>query len=262
MSDKDEQNDTADLKSQLLSADEVSNPSIKPWKLDSLEKKQEEKQEKILSSVIQSLKKEAAPEVQKQTKLIKKTAYDEAYKKGYEAGFKKGLNLGKVEGKEQALHKEEKILQPKVDSLQELVEFMLQPYQAVSEEVFLNLIEIVVEISSKLIKDEIAENSDWILKVLNEAVVKLPFGSKPIKIYLNSEDFAVVEQYSASNNNVWELFVDDKLAKGTCRIKQESSTLVDDWQQKLNEVMGNLKKKSKELLSDEQIENEIDNNKS
>lgn len=250
------------LKTKLLSADKVLNPDIKPWKLDNLEQERVEKEKKILSSVVQSLTKEAAPEVKKQISLMKKTAYDEAYAEG----FQQGLKSGKLEGERKALEEANEVLGHKVKSLQDLVEFMLQPYQSISEEVFLNLIEIIIEISRRLIKDEIKENTGWILKVLNEVVIKLPSDAKAIKVYLNPDDLVIVEQYASSNGKAWNLINDKSLIKGTCKIKQESSTLINDWQQNLNEMMNSLKSKSQEILSNNTSnkfsEDQLNNSKS
>ena len=239
------------VETKLLSTEETLNPSIKPWKMSSFKQEKIKKEKKIRSDVIEKLRKEVEPEIKEQTSLIKKNAYDEAFKKGSEEGFKQGLQSGKLEGKKLAEEEASKILQPQVKSLQDLSEFMVQPYQKITEEVFVNLVAITTEIASKIIKKEITESPEWILQVLEEAVAKLPSERVETEIFLNPDDLEVVKKHASSTKNTWKLVPDASLTYGTCKVIQNSSSLVDDWQDKLAELINQSYVTSKSVLVDE-----------
>ena len=237
---------------KLMTSDEISTPSLQKWTLSNLADEEVRKEQAVRSEVIEQLRKEVEPQVLQQTSLIKKNAYEEAYNKGHDEGFKQGLQAGKLEGKKQALKQAEDALKPQVKSLQNLSEFMCQPYQKISEDVFANLVEMVIKISKKIIKTEITYDSDWIIQVLEEAVAKLPSESKPTELYLNSEDLSVIEAHYDPLNKNWQLFSDDKLQKGTCRVVQEATSLIDDWQVKLEAIMEEIQLTSQTILADEE----------
>lgn len=238
---------------KLLSSGDVSQPSIKPWQLSNLKQEEINQEEKYRSNFIEQLKKEVEPQVQEQTSLIKKNAYEDAYKKGNEEGFKQGLQAGKLEGQKQAEKEAEETLLVQVKSLQELVNFMSIPYQKISEEVFLNLVAIVTEISARIVKKEIAEDPKWILQVLQDALTKLPSETSQTEIYLTPIDLEIIKKYSSSSSPIkknWQLIADQSIVTGSCKIKQNSSTLVDDWQEKLQEIMEQTKVISKSIMLD------------
>ena len=237
---------------KLMTSEEVGSPSVKTWTLNNLAQEEIKKEEKVRSGVIEQLRKEVEPQVLQQTSLIKKNAYEEAYKKGNDEGFKQGLQAGKLEGKKQALKDAGEALKPQVKSLQELSEFMCHPYQKISEEVFSNLVKMVIKISEKIIRVEIAKDSDWVFEVLKKAVAKLPSESKPTEIYLNSEDLSVVEAHLDPLKKNWTLFSDDRLSRGTCRVIQDSSSLTDDWELKLETIMADIQLTSQSILVDEE----------
>ncbi len=233
---------------QVLPKDSILTPSIKTWHLSNLKQNEVDKAEKVRSDVLDKLRKEVEPQVEKQASIIKKNAYEEAYRKGSDEGFKQGLQSGKLEGKKQALKEAEEALLPKVKSLQEITEFMATPYQEISEEVFLNLVKMVTEISSKIIKKEISEDSAWILAVIKESVAKLPSETSSIEIYLNPEDLEIVKEYAENKTN-WILSQDNSLNRGCCRVKQDSSSLVNDWQKKIEILMEQTKAVTQEIVT-------------
>lgn len=139
-------------------------------------------------------------------------------------------------------------MQPKVASLQNLIESMHNPYQQISEEMFLNLVNMVTEISSQVIKQEINDNSEWITSVLKNALVKLPSETENIVVSLNPIDMQVIEQYADKNKKKWQLIADETLTIGTCKIKQNSSSLVDDWKIRLVDIMEQTQQASKNII--------------
>lgn len=222
---------------RVVPAENVPEPNVKKWQPDNLSQLEEKKEDKVRSDVMAQIRKEVAPQLIEQTSLIKKNAFEEAHKKGYEDGFKQGVKAGKLEGKSQANKEATAALEPQVKSLQDLAEFMCTPYQEISEEVFKNLAHIVIKMADKLVRNNIEQDEEWILEILKVAVAKFPNETETIKISLHPSDMELIKKYATDNSKNWQLIADPSLELGCCSIKQNSSTLTENWQKDLDKMM-------------------------
>ncbi|MDX1795872.1 MAG: FliH/SctL family protein [Hydrogenovibrio sp.] len=232
------ENEEQDLpKATLLTADSVPEPTIKAWKFSNLEQDEVRKEEKIRSDVLDQIRKEVAPQIREQTSLIKKQAFEEAQKKGYDEGFQQGIKAGKLEGKSQAAKEAEEVLAPQVKSLQELAEFMCTPYQQVSEQVFSQLTQIAIELARKIVEKNIEKDKKWVLEAVKKSVERLPNEVDAIEVHVHPTDKDVIEKYANKNAAKWILIADENVGSGTCIVKQNASTLVNDWREQLSELI-------------------------
>ncbi len=235
----------------VVSAEDIPEPNIQKWHLGNLAQVELKKEEKVRSDVIDQIRKEVAPRLIEQTSLIKKNAFEEARTKGYEDGFKQGVKAGRLEGKSQSAKEAEEALAPQVKSLQDLSEFMCIPYEEISEDVFQNLSNIVIEIAGRLVRHNIEQDDEWVISVIKDAVAKLPNDSDPIEIYLNPMDLALIERFAEKHKNSWNLVVDESLSIGCCCVKQNSSLLIDNWQAKLKDLLEGALSASQNILAED-----------
>lgn len=217
----------------VISSDEFREPDIKAWQYVNLEKQAHQKQQKIRDDMLEKLRKEVEPQVREQATLIKRQAFEEAQKKGYDEGFQQGAKAGRLEGKNQAQKEAEEHLAPQVKSLQELTEFMVAPYQRISEQVFVQLASLSIEIAQKIVEKELEQNKEWVLDAVKKSVERLPNEVEPIEIYLNPSDKEIVESYATDTRTNWTLVADERVLPGSCKVKQNASTLANDWREQL-----------------------------
>ncbi|BBN59891.1 FliH/SctL family protein [Hydrogenovibrio marinus] len=231
----DEQEDIP--QATVISSDAFNAPEVKAWKFANLEEQAKQEHQKIRDDVLEKLRKEVEPQVREQSILIKRQAYEEAQKKGYEEGFQQGVKAGRLEGKSQAQKEAEERLTPQVKSLQELAEFMVAPYQRITEQVFAQLAALSIEIAKKVVEKEIVQHQDWVLEAVKKSVNRLPNEIEPIEVHLNPEDKQIVETYAEDSRTNWVLIADENISIGSCKVKQNASTLVNDWREQLETLL-------------------------
>lgn len=234
-SNLDEQEDLP--QATVISSDAFNAPEVKAWKFANLEEQAKQEHQKIRDDVLEKLRKEVEPQVREQSILIKRQAFEEAQKKGYEEGFQQGVKAGRLEGKSQAQKEAEERLVPQVKSLQELAEFMVTPYQRITEQVFAQLAALSIEIAKKVVEKEIAQHEDWVLEAVKKSVERLPNEVEPIEVHLNPEDKQIVETYAEDSRTNWVLISDENIPTGSCKVKQNASTLVNDWREQLETLL-------------------------
>lgn len=221
----------------VVSAETLTVSDVKPWKFENFDQKEVEASQAVRQEVIERLRKEVEPELQEQATIIKRQAFEEAQQQGFDEGFKQGVQAGKLEGRSQAEKDAETILKPQVQALRELSEFMVTPYQALSEQVLKQLTHISLAVAEKLVKVEVDRQKDWVLKAVEKAVETLPRSSSPLEIRVNADDKALLEKYTNEHEKSWILQVDESLERGSCKVHQGSSTVVNDWREQLKQLI-------------------------
>lgn len=246
----------------LVSSDALSGVAVKRWKFENLEKKELRKTQAIRQEVLDQLRKEVEPEVHEQATLIKRKAFDEAQKQGYEEGFKQGVKAGKLEGKHQAEKEADAILKPQVEALQDLAEFMITPYQELSEQIFKQLSQISIAIAEKIVEKELKNHHDWVVKAIHESIEKLPKNNDALEITVNPVDKALLESYVSEHEKPWKLLEDETIESGCCRVSQNASTVVNNWREKLDSILEETYNVAENLASESHNENELSSKKS
>lgn len=130
---------------------------------------------------------------------------DEAHKKGHA----EGLAAGQAEAKQY------------VDSILQTLNLLNEPMKLLDEQIEKKIMELVVALTKRCVAHEINAKPDLILKIVKEVTEMVPFFSKESRLYLNTEDAAVLnkmiskEQISASMPNIVE---DTSLSRGEVRL--------------------------------------------
>lgn len=234
----------------LMRADEVAEPEIKAFQYMDLEQEEVQKEQKVRADVKEQIRREMEPELVRKATLLKKEVYETSQKEGYETGYQEGLEKGRKEAYEAAEKEAEAVLSSQVKSVQKLLESMSQPYQDISQNIFESLCHLSIDLASRIVPVEIERHQEWIIDAVQEAVQKLPDDSDPIDVFLHSSDLEVVERYLQTTQNNWRLVADDVLEEGTCRIKQNSSTIMNDWKSRLDELLGDTESLFKKIAKE------------
>lgn len=234
----------------LMRADEVSEPEIKAFQYMDLEREEIRKEQKVRADVKEQIRREMEPELVRKATLLKKEAYEKSQKEGYDSGYQEGLEKGRKEAYEAAEKEADATLSSQVKSIQKLLESMSQPYQDVSQNIFESLCHLSLDLAARIVPVEVQMHKEWVIEAVQEAVQKLPDDSDPIEVFLHSSDLEIVEKYLQSNQNNWHLMADDLLQEGTCRIKQNSSIVMNDWKSRMDELLGDTESLFKKIAKE------------
>ncbi len=229
---------------KLVSSDSVQSPNIETWQMNSFNQSMDEVSPEFSEEVLLKAEQRLQPELQKQAELLKKDAYDAAYKEGYQAGLTRGLDEGLEQGRTQGLEEQVEIFAPKLMQMEQILGMLQAPYQKIEKQALSDLVALGLHITKQVIKTEVAQDKEWILKAVQEAVQLLPDDSAAIKIELHPEDLQLLIQFKPEITDQWQLKANAELVLGTCLIKQQNSSVLNSWQDRFDEISNDLQSRT------------------
>lgn len=156
-----------------------------------------------------------------QAQQIRQQAYETGYQQGY------------AEGKRQAQQEMEHALQLQIESLRAEVEGFLHSlrveFDAYLQATETPMLELVMEIARKVIREELRMHPDHILALIRDALRRIK-GFGAVRIFVNPADLDRVRQHRASLLSVLdgidqlEILEDRRVEAGSCRIETEQGT--------------------------------------
>lgn len=221
----------------LISADEIPEPEIKPWKYQDLAEKKVVEKPVVDEAEKAKIRQEMQPELLKEIEALKKETIEKSEKEGYEVGLKQGIEVGTKQAYDSVEEEAQQLLSAQVKSIQNLLEALSEPYQLISQSVFESLSRLTIEMASRVVEMEVQQHHDWILKAIKEAIATLPEDSEHLDIQIHPDDLEVVEKYQQSHSTKWRIIADSDLPKGSCRVKHKSSVVINDWQLRLKSFL-------------------------
>jgi len=225
---------------KLVSSSSVKSPKIETWQMHDFNQKTVELAPEFSEEVLQKAEQRLKPVLQQKADLLKKDAYDTAYKEGYQAGLAKGLDEGLEQGCTQGLEKQVKIFAPKLIQFEQILEMLQAPYQKIEKQALSDLVALSLHVTKQVIKTEVAQDKEWVLKAVQEAVQLLPDDSAAIKIELHPEDLKLLVEFKSDITDQWQLKANAELVLGTCLIKQQNSSVLNSWQDRFDEISNDL----------------------
>lgn len=237
--------DEPKLAKVMRSSDVAS--SVKEWKLKNFaEPEAKPSIESLSAEVLQKMQTAMQPQLQQQTELLKKEAYDEAFNKGYEEGLSKGLEEGKIQGEADAKSQVLKKLEPKLADFDEILNSLTKPYQLLEQKLYGEMVELALHIAKTVISKEIASYPDWALQAIEQAVAQLPDKESGVQVFLNPEDLAFIQISKPTLSDKWTLNENPHLSQGSCLVKQDHSSVLNDWKTRFDEI-------SQQILDESQM---------
>src|SRR5690606_24161168 len=153
---------------------------------------------------------------------------ERGYREGHESGLRSGLESGRAEGREEgrqqgldagrqeALARFERLAAPATQMLEQLQQIQADYQAAMRKEV----IELVAKVARQVIRKEIQLQPTQMLALVDEALSTMPrVAASEISVYLNPEDCERIIELEPKQAERWNLWADDKLEPGECRVK-------------------------------------------
>lgn len=153
---------------------------------------------------------------------------ERGYREGHEAGMRSGMETGRGEGREEgrqqgleagrqeALARFERLAGP-VNQIVEALKQMQADYQTAMRK---EVIELVAKVARQVIRKEIQMEPMQLLSLVDEALATMPrVAADEVVVYLNPEDLERIIELEPAQAERWNLWADDKLEPGECRVK-------------------------------------------
>ncbi|MGI0115251.1 FliH/SctL family protein [Zooshikella sp. RANM57] len=143
----------------------------------------------------------------------------EGQKQGYEEGYQKGVQEGQQAGR-QAIQGE---LQQIQQQLASVLDGLFQPLSEQDEQLTKVLVDMVTQIARNVIHRELHADSSQITTLVKEAMRMLPAGGQAIHVYLHPQDLGYIRDLQQQLQATWQLFPDEQLLPGGCRVETNHS---------------------------------------
>lgn len=153
---------------------------------------------------------------------------ERGYREGHESGLRSGMETGRAEGKEEgrqqgleagrqeALARFEHLAGPVTQMLEQLKQMQADYQAAMRKEV----IELVAKVARQVIRKEIEMQPQQLLELVDEALSTMPrVAAHEVAVYLNPGDCERIIELDPKHAERWNLWADDKLESGECRVR-------------------------------------------
>jgi flagellar assembly protein FliH len=210
----------------------------------------------------ETIEEEPKPMTMAQLEEMRAVAEKDGFDQGKEEGYQTGLEQGRLEGLEQG-HKEGleqgeqqgfEAGKAEADALVKrfsaIVEQFEKPLTVLDQEIESELLNLVLALTKAVIINEVKTHPEHILAVLRQGINALPIKEQQIKIRVNQEDADLISQFYSQDQldkNRWQLDVDPVLSSGDCIIDSVRSSVDLSVEERVSQVLEDLKQKSLSL---------------
>jgi len=199
--------------------------------------------------------KEIAPLTAEDIEEIREAAHQEGLKNGQEEGFQKGYEEGLVEGSaagheqgkatglEQGLAESKTSIDEQSAKLEALISALQQPLANVQQEVQKELVLLAKTLAHAIIKVEIQQNEQVLIKAIEEGIKALPIQESQYQITLHPADIEWVTQHYTPEhigNMNWLLIPSEDIQQGGCKIQTKNNAVDVSIEKRCNEVFSQL----------------------
>ncbi|MGK0440687.1 MAG: flagellar assembly protein FliH [Pseudohongiellaceae bacterium] len=149
---------------------------------------------------------------------ISKRIQEDVQKKAFKIGVKKGHDKGYQAGLEQG----QQDIQQQLQSLQTLISYLTDALQSQDAKTEQGLVNIAVGVAESVLRRELSIESSHVNSVIQEAIASIGAESQTLDIYLNPQDFKLLQEQGEINPN-WSLHQDAEITAGGCRLSNQLS---------------------------------------
>jgi|TARA_B110000908_G_scaffold66818_1_gene80885 flagellar assembly protein FliH len=165
---------------------------------------------------------------------------NQAYEDVREQARADGLKQGKDEGYQAGISAAREDLEKNAKNLSKTIDMLFSSLAGQDDDVEQALVNLVIGVSRSVLRRELTLDSSQIVAIVNEAVAELPLRATDITIYLNEQDFQLLQKHSEILAH-WQLQIDRALTPGGCRVTSRQSvvtySLEDQFQQTINSLV-------------------------
>lgn len=207
-------------------------------------KKAEQKKKEIIEAAGKEADK-LIEEASEKVENITKDAFSRGYEEGHEKGYIEGLQNGRQEGLDTVEVMKEELL----DAKKKVADMKDRAFRDAEEKI----VDLVLQISRKVIGEQVIENRDAILSIVKKALNRCPFSSK-LMMRVAPEDYDIVVSSrdklyrEAEGISEMEILMENSLTPGSCVLETEAGYIDASMETQINRI----EKSFKELLSYEQ----------
>ncbi|WP_018872502.1 FliH/SctL family protein [Thioalkalivibrio sp. ALJ16] len=162
---------------------------------------------------------------------------EEARKNGFEAGYAEGHELGQREAEKAARAREDKKLRETVAALEAVACGLVDPLADATDALEPELLALVTALARKVVQGELHTRPEQIEAVLKEALAQLPGRNQTVRVYLNPDDQALVQDYGAAAPNEITWVADPALARGGCRVEAGAASVDASLERRLQQTV-------------------------
>lgn len=170
---------------------------------------------------------------------VQKQAYQEAFEKGEKIGFAEGKKKGYEEGKKLGYQESRSLLEKKAEQFTDLLKSLSEPFDQVDEEVEKSIVQLSLLIAKQVIKGELKQTPEQILKVVKQVLKVLPVANNKISISLHPEDVLLIKEGFTQEEELqqWNLVEDASITRGGCLVKTAISQIDQTVETRISEMV-------------------------
>lgn len=155
--------------------------------------------------------------------------FEQGVAQGKEQGYQDGLTRGSEEGMRQGREDGKRIAHTEfmlaARPLENLVTQMQKALDEHEQRRRSELLQLVEKVTRQVIRCELSLQPGQLLALVEEALSSLPEAPKRLRVLMNPEEFARINESETSKVSEWGLTADPEMAPGECRIMTESAEM-------------------------------------
>lgn len=146
---------------------------------------------------------------------------------GYAAGFQQGLAEGKQE------------VERRIGLLEEVIEQLKSPLEALDEEVLQSITKLVSLVAKQIVRRQLTTDPTGIVDIVRDAVRQLPISDRKITIYINPSDLEIIGGVlnAEGSDTSWALEPDPTLSQGGCIVKTDVSEIDASLEKRISQIV-------------------------
>lgn len=163
----------------------------------------------------------------------------QGYQEGFEKGLYEGHQDGFIKGQEDGINNASDMMNEQIARLSNIIAMLSNPMRAVNKDVTDQLVYLVSRLASVIIKREVSNDLAFLQNSITEALSVLPNAQKGATVYLNEDDYALVQTRIGQdfiNDNKLNLQIKDDLNLGDVEVSNDISSV--DW--RVNDRIDNI----------------------
>lgn len=160
-----------------------------------------------------------------------------------EEARREGLEMGRAEGLRE--------YQQKIADVQQLIEALAQPLDALDERVEQQLAQLALSIGQQLSVHRLEHHPEDIVAVVKAGLELLPVSSEPARIKVNPGDAAILREAGSLDHRI-EVLEDATVKQGGCLLQAGSSTIDRSVNARLKQVVSKVLGENVDMPEDEE----------
>jgi flagellar assembly protein FliH len=167
----------------------------------------------------------AGPITAAELEKITEAAYQEGYDGGFQQGHMEGFKAGSNDGEQQAYAETKQRLTDNLNSLSQLIEGLIDPFESHTERLQEFLLNTVVALAGSVVRRELLLSPVDVSNLIDLAINALPKNNANIAIQLHPDDIAMLRESHPHKAAQWQLQENSDLSRGGVVVRSKHSVV-------------------------------------